>query len=116
MKPVSISHANVSLVNSFKIVVVEVELTPQDKDMIHSYHLAHNDFDYDKDDVSFLAFIHVDAEGLVTGYHYKDNCYYPEGYGELLINNDNLPKELEQECIDFVKSHYVGNESKYDRS
>lgn len=117
MKPVEILHANMDYCHkNHKVIVVDIALTDEDKDMIHNYHISSNGYDYDKDDVSLLAYIDIE-DGKVRWNDTTYNCsYYPEDFGEHDIRNDVLPKGFIQECVEFVRKNYFGNESKYDCS
>lgn len=114
MKPIKISHANTFWDEPYKVVVVDIELTDEDKEMIYKYHMDCGNDSYDEEDVSMLAFIHIDLDGNVKGYHYKEQCYYPEERGEYDIDNKILLGNLEKECIEFVKKNYIGHEAEFD--
>ena len=113
MKPYKIVHCNVNI-DGTKNVVVDISLTDIDKEKIHKYHIETYEEDYDVQDVSMLVWIHIDNDGKVNGYGYNEACYYPAEQGETFYNNKFLPNELEEECIEFVKENYFGNESVYD--
>lgn len=112
MKPISIDHANIF--EHSKVVLMNIDLSYEDKKLIHKYHIENGGEYYDIDDVSMLAFIKIESDGKVSGYNYDSQSYYPEMMGEYYIENDVLPNELQQELIDFVKVNYFGNEEKYD--
>ena len=112
MKPYEISHCNVN--GSTKDVVVRIELDSEDKAKLHQYHIENDGEDYDPNDVSMLVWIYIDENGEVNGYSYQEASYYPEEQGEIYYNNMFLPMQLEEECIEFVKNNYFGNEERYD--
>ena len=103
MKPIRISHANPS--EDGYDVVVEIDLTAEDKKIIHDLHVKEGYEDYDVDDVSFLVWIYVDNNGNVEGYSFGEASYYPAEQGEMYYENELLPPELEQECVQFVREH-----------
>lgn len=115
MTPKYISHTNVfDFADPYKVAVLDILLTDKDIDFLYDYHMKNKGRQYDKNDITLLTFVHIDSKNHVTGWHYDTACYYPNGQGEHEIGTKLLPKELEQECIQFVKDNYFGNESKYD--
>ena len=117
MKPVEIRHGNMDFFfEKHRVVVVEIALTDEDKDMIHNYHISSNGDDYDKDDVSLLAYIDVENGKARWNDLTYNCCYYPEDFGEHDIRNDVLPKGFTQECVEFVQTNYIGHEDQYECS
>ena len=108
MKPIKIHYAN-KKINGID-VVVEIELSTDDKKALHDFHLKNGYEDYAIDDISFIVWIYVDNNGIVYGYSYSEASYYPAEQGETYYDNNLLPSELEQECIQFVKD----NSSSYE--
>lgn len=114
MKPVGIYHINMNH-DGDRIAVVDIELTDDDKQMIHDYHMSEDGAeDYDEDDVSMLVYINITPDNRIWGFHYCEQSYYPEDYGEHEIDNKVLPNDLEELCVDFVKENYIGHEDEYE--
>ena len=113
MKPYEIDHCNVSR-NGTKDVVVDIDLTDEDRKKIYEYHISNGGEDYDVNDVSMLVWIYFDKNGNINGYSYDEACYYPAEQGEMHYDNKFLPDELEEQCIEFVKENYIGYEKMYD--
>lgn len=113
MKPISILHKNFR--QDGVDVVIEVYLTKEDKEMIHKVHIDCGNLDYDVYDVSMLVWIFVNDNNEINGYTYNEYSavYYPAEQGEILYDNDLLPDGFEQECIQFVKDNYIGNENDF---
>ena len=110
MKPIRIDHANIF--DDFKDVLVEMELTKEDKEAIEIYNnLAYKGQPYDPDDVSVLVWVKVE-DSKATGINYI--AYYPEDHGEIEYPIENLSDDEIQSCIDYVNENYFGNEEKYD--
>lgn len=103
MKPIRILHGNMTVQGVD--VVVEIELNNEDKNKIHDLHIKNGLTDYDVDDVSFLVWIYVDRNGNIEGYSFNEASYYPAEQGEHYYENELLPRELENDCIKFVKEN-----------
>lgn len=110
MKPISIDHANVF--DDFKDVLVNVDLTREDKEVIEIYNRFEQSGEpYDVDDISMLIWVNVENE-KATGINYV--AYYPEDQGECPYPIELLDDNLIDECIQFVNDNYFGNEDQYD--
>ena len=110
MKPIEIDHANVF--DDFKDVLLDIELTREDKETIETYHrLERNDEPYNMENVSMLIWVNVE-DGKVNGINYV--AYYPEEQGETYYPIELLDEDVINECIQFVNDNYFGNEEKYD--
>ena len=110
MKPIRIDHANVF--DDFKDVLVNIELTKKDKEVIEIYdRLECNGEPYDIEDVSMIVWVNVKNE-MATGINYV--AYYPAEYGECPYPIEMLDNTFIDECIKYVNDNYFGNEEMYD--
>ena len=113
MKPKVIDH--VDQMTDYKRVVVEIDLTDEDKKMIHDLHVEYGGRDYNADNVSLLVFVNYEDKGNGNLYFgYLTQSYYPEEQGEMEIGNNRLPDGFEQECCNFVRANYIGHEDEYE--
>ena len=109
MKPARIDHANVF--DGYKDVVVEMDLTDEDKEAIHKYHKEKYSEDYNVSDVSMLVYVKFESE-KATDILYV--AYYPEQIGETEYPFEHMNKDTVNECMKFVTENYFGNEEKYE--
>ena len=109
MKVIGIDHANVFF--NHKDVLVEIELTDEDKEKIWGYHLSFYDDPYDMQDVSMLVWVTVNGK-TATGINYV--AYYPEDQGETEYPIKFMDEDIVIDCLRFVNKNYFGNEDKYD--
>lgn len=110
MKPIAIDHANVF--DDFKDVLVELELTNEDKERIKKFHLEYEREDYDTDDVSVLVWVNVENKEAI-GINYA--AYYPAEMGERELPVLRMFQDgITEDCVKFVKENYFGNEEEYD--
>lgn len=110
MKPIRIDHANVF--DDFKDVLVDIELTNEDKKVIEKYNRFEcNGEPYDIEDVSMIIWVNVEGK-KATGINYI--AYYPAEYGECPYPIEKLDDTFIDECIKYVNDNYFSKEEIYD--
>ena len=109
MNPVRIDHANIY--DNEKRVVVELQLSREDREEISIYNTETYGDTYDISDVSMLVWVLV-IDNKVIKVDYA--AYYPEDKGERDYPVELISKNVLNECIQFVNENYFGNEDKYD--
>ena len=111
MKINSIIHYN-KLGNGLKDVLLDIELSSDEKIKIHDHYTNEsselNDPDYDVEDVSVIVYVTV-KEGEIRE---VDTYYYPSDFGEHRMNH-LFSKEEVEECIRYVKENFIGKEQNY---
>ena len=109
MKPVQIDHANIY--HNEKRVLVELELSEEDRNRLSVYNKKTYDDTYDISDISMLVWVLV-IDNKVVKVDYA--AYYPEDKGERDYSVELMDDDVINECIQFVNENYFGNEDKYD--
>lgn len=111
MKPISIEHANEF--GDFQDVLINMELSEDDKVALHTYHTQDCDkTSYDYDDISMIIYVNVE-NSKATGINFV--AYYPAEQGENEYPTEKLDDKTTESCIDFVASNYIGNEKYYKK-